>query len=146
MPERERLERPQASLLEDIEAEMAEEAALKIKNVEGLLKWKKRQAWLTLGIFACLLLGLFMAVPLALLHPDAYLVGILLGGASVFCAIGSFVIALIKPDIYRIAPDGTTKSQKAAKYSFFFFWLTQGGFILVILLLIGIVIGIASLF
>lgn len=147
MPERERLERPQASLLDDIEKELAEEAALELGNIEDLLQWKKRHAWMTIGVFGCLVVGTLLSVPFALINGDATLVGIGLSyAASAICAIGSFVIAINKPEIFLIASDGTVKPQKAAKYGFYFLWLTQGGFFLLILALILIVVGLASLF
>ena len=147
MPKRERLERPQASLLEDIEAEMAEEAALEVENVADLLKWKKYQAWLTIGIFACIVIFPLLSAPFMFIYRDIFAIGYTIGiAASALCAVGSFVIAIRKPDIYRIAPDGTVKPQKAAKYGFFFLWFTQGGLILVMLLLVGLIALIASLF
>jgi hypothetical protein len=146
-PEVERLERPQASLLDDIEKELAEEAALELGNIGDLLQWKKRHAWMTIGIFSCLLVGPLLSVPLALIHGDATLVGLALSiAAAGICAVGSFMIAINKPEIFLIASDGTAKPQKAAKYGFYFLWLTQGGFFLLILALILIVVGLASLF
>jgi hypothetical protein len=147
MTDREPLEQPQASLLEEIEAEMAEEALLEVKNIDGLLKWKRIHAWLTIGIIGALVFGLLLSVLVGTVSTTAAAFGFALSVAATgICIVGSFIIAIFKPAIFLIAADGSVKPQKAAKYSFILFWLTEGGFALVFLVLFLLLAGFTSLF
>jgi hypothetical protein len=147
MTNREPLEQPQASLLEEIEAEIAEEALLEVENIDGLLKWKRIHAWLTIGIIGALVFGLLLSVLVGTVSTTAAAFGFALSVAATgICIVGSFIIAFFKPAIFLIAPDGSVKPQKAAKYSFIFFWLSQGGFALIFFVLFLLLAGFASLF